>query len=102
MLRPSVHPRRFRPRSRRSPEARNRREETALSSVRLLSAAQRWLIYSLVRAVNSEGFMPEAGSVMEAVVPNPCPALDMPMVPPFAPTKVDAIQKPRPDPGMLA
>jgi hypothetical protein len=46
--------------------------------------------------------MSEAGRVIEAVVPNPCPGLDMPMVPPLAPTKVDAIQKPRPDPGMVA
>ena len=39
---------------------------------------------------------------MEAVVPNPCPGLEMSMVPPFALTKVDAIQKPSPEPGMEA
>ena len=39
---------------------------------------------------------------MEAVVPSPCPGLEMSMVPPFALTKVDAIQKPRPDPGIVA
>jgi hypothetical protein len=53
-------------------------------------------------AVNSEGFIKEPGRVMDAVVPCPCPGLDMSMVPPLAPTKMDAIQKPRPDPGMVA
>ena len=37
---------------------------------------------------------------MDTVVPNPGPGLATLMVPPFALTKVDAIQKPRPEPGI--
>ena len=44
----------------------------------------------------------DPGRVMEAVVPCPGPGLEISMVPPFAPTNVDAIQKPRPDPGIAA
>lgn len=39
---------------------------------------------------------------METIVPSPCPGLDVLMVPPVAPTKIEAIQKPRPEPGMDA
>ena len=44
----------------------------------------------------------EAGREIETVVPSPCPGLVMPMVPAFALTKTEAIQKPRPDPGIAA
>ena len=37
---------------------------------------------------------------METVVPNPGPGLETVRMPPFAMTKVDAIQKPRPEPGI--
>jgi hypothetical protein len=60
------------------------------------------MVYSSVEAVESEGFIGEPGRAMEAVVPCPWPRLDMSMLPPFALTKVDAIQKPRPEPGMVA
>ena len=55
----------------------------------------------MAEAVNSEIFVWEPGREMEAVVPCPCPRLKMSIVPPFARTKTDAIQKPRPDPGMV-
>ena len=56
----------------------------------------------MARAVNSEGVIGEPGRAMDAVVPCPCPRLQMSMVPPFALTKVEAIQNPRPDPGIVA
>jgi hypothetical protein len=56
----------------------------------------------LAKAVNSECFIEEPGRAMEAVVPCPCPRLEMSMVPPFALTKVEAIQNPRPEPGIVA
>src|SRR5258708_24744488 len=93
---------RSRPRPRKSHEVRNPHEETVLFSVRRQSGARHWLIYSLAKAVNSEAFIREPGRAMKAVVPCPCPRLELSMVPPFALTKVDAIQKPRPDPGMVA
>src|ERR1700688_4541650 len=99
MSRPSVLRRRSRPQAPRSHEARNRREETALFSVRHLSAVRRWWIYSLV---NPEALVRDAGNPMEAVAPSPCPRLEMSILPPFALTKVDAIQNPRPDPGIVA
>ena len=55
-----------------------------------------------MEAVNSEAVIGEPGRIMVAVVPNPCPRLDMSMVPPLARMKVDAIQNPRPDPGIVA
>jgi hypothetical protein len=60
------------------------------------------MVYSSVKAAESEGFIGKPDRVMEAVVPRPWPRLDMSMVPPLALTKVDAIQKPRPEPGMVA
>src|ERR1700730_151950 len=99
MLRPSVLPRRSRPQAPRSREARNRREETVLFSVRHQSAVRRWWTYSLV---NPEALVRDPGKAIEAVAPSPCPRLEMSMVPPFALTKVDAIQNPRPDPGIVA
>ena len=41
------------------------------------------------------------GRMIEAVVPSPWPVLDISIVPPFALMKVDAIQKPNPEPGMV-
>ena len=41
-------------------------------------------------------------STIEAVVPRPWPRLAMSALPLCALTKVDAIQKPRPEPGTLA
>src|SRR5258707_531024 len=99
MSRLSALPRRFRPQAPRSHEVRNRREETALFSVRHRSGVRHWWIYSWVNPV---ALVRDPGSAMEAVAPSPCPRLDMSMVPPFALTKVDAIQNPRPDPGMVA
>src|SRR3984957_10250971 len=99
MLLPSALPRRSRPQAPRSHEARNRREETALFWVRHQSAIRRWWIYS---SVSPEASVRDPGRAMEAVAPNPCPRLEMSMAPPFALTKVDAIQNPRPDPGIVA
>src|SRR5580692_11989619 len=99
MLRPSALPRRSRLQAPRSHEARNRREETALFSVRHQSAVRRWWIYSWV---NPEALVRDPGRAMEAVAPSPCPRLEMSMVPPFALTNVDAIQNPRPEPGTVA
>src|SRR5258707_11040062 len=99
---PSVRLRRSRPQALRSHEFQNPREEPALFSVRPLSGARRCWVYSSVKAVNSEALIGEPGRDMDAVVPCPCPWLKISMVPPFALTKVDAIQKPRPEPGMVA
>src|SRR5579883_2374812 len=44
----------------------------------------------------------EAGRAMDTVVPMPCPRLETVTVPPLDLTKVEAIQKPSPDPGTLA
>ncbi len=56
----------------------------------------------MAKAVNSEGRIGEPGRAIEAVLPCPWPGLDISMVPPFALTKVEAIQNPRPDPGIVA
>src|ERR1700730_2302467 len=101
MLLPSVRQRRSRLQAPRSHEVRSPRGETALSSVRRQSGARRCWVYSSVEAGNSEGFIGAAGRTMEAVVPCPCPRLEISIVPPFALTKVEAIQKPRPDPGIV-
>src|SRR4030088_1187316 len=101
MLPPSVRLLRSRPQALRSHGVRNPREEIVLFWVRRQSGARRCWAYSSAKAVASEVFIGEAGRAMEAVVPCPCPRLEMSMVPPFAATKVDAIQKPRPDPGMV-
>src|ERR1700686_4924992 len=85
-----------------NPEVRSRRAETVLFSVRRRSGVRCCRIYSSVRAANSEGLIKEPGSAMQAVVPRPCPRLEISMVPPFALTKVDAIQKPSPEPGPVA
>src|SRR6202048_1367122 len=102
MLLPSIHLRRSRPLALRSHEFQSLREETALFSVHLLSGARGCWVYSSAKAVNSEVFIGEAGRDMDAAVPCPCPRLEISTVPPFARTKVDAIQKPRPEPGMVA
>src|SRR5580704_6877279 len=99
MSRLSAHPRRSRLQARRSREVRIPREETVLFSARRRSGARHCWVYSLAKAVKSEILMLEPGRAIEAVVPRPCPWLEMSVVPPFALTKVDAIQKPNPDPG---
>src|ERR1700676_5425010 len=101
MLLLSIRRRRSRLQTPRSHEARNRREETALFSVRRQSGARHCWVYSSVAAVNSKGFIGEAGRAMEAVVPCSCPRLETSIVPPFALTKIEAIQKPRPEPGIV-
>src|SRR5450756_1474239 len=102
MLPLSGRPRRFRPLVPRSHVFQTRRGEIALFSVRLRSGARRCWVYSSVKAFNSKMFVVEAGRAIEAVVPCPGPRLEISMDPSFALTKVEAIQKPRPDPGMVA
>src|ERR1700761_142626 len=99
MLPLSALPRRSQPQAPRSREGRNRSAETALFSVRRRSEGRGWGVYAWL---NPEALVRDPGRAMEAVVPNPCPRLDMSMVPPLALTKVDAIQNPRPEPGMVA
>src|ERR1700730_19037719 len=102
MLPPSIRLRRSRPRPPIILEVQSPREETVLFSVRHRSGARRCWVYSLAKAVNSEGVIGEPGRATDAVVPCPCPRLQMSMVPPFALTKMEAIQNPRPDPGIVA
>src|SRR5579872_4299235 len=97
-----MHPRRSPPRSPNSLAVRNPRAGIALSSLRPRSTARYWRVYSLDMTVSLEWFAAEQGRVIDAVAPLPCPSLEMSTLPPLASTKIDAIQKPRPDPGTAA